>query len=188
MSKATCSERDCTSKVSARGLCNRHYLRLHRQGLFQPELPFDRHALSEVDTEARQAICAICGPTRIRVGGGRSGNQCATGRAKQRPAGDAGTLARVRDKYRLSADEVDRMRAHQDATCAICKRQAERLVVDHDHACCAGSYTCGRCIRGLLCHRCNVAIGWFGDDREILLAAVEYLSAPPASAVLNRTG
>jgi hypothetical protein len=30
--------------------------------------------------------------------------------------------------------------------------------VDHDHACCQKkNRSCGKCIRGLLCHTCNIA-------------------------------
>lgn len=68
----------------------------------------------------------------------------------------------------------------QDGLCAICGRpettrscasgEPRRLSVDHDHV--TGQ------VRGLLCHGCNVAIGHFGDDVEVLLSAVRYLEGP----------
>ncbi len=80
------------------------------------------------------------------------------------------------------------LRAAQGGRCAICglpeetvrvngagRRQS--LSVDHDHACCPGDSSCGRCIRGLLCFRCNTAIGLLGDRPEIALAAATYLDA-----------
>lgn len=33
--------------------------------------------------------------------------------------------------------------------------EANPLVVDHDHACCSGGYSCGKCVRGGICSRCN---------------------------------
>jgi hypothetical protein len=46
-------------------------------------------------------------------------------------------------------------------------KQRVRLVVDHNHE-------TGK-IRGLLCHHCNLAVGWIRDDPDRALRAAEYL-------------
>ena len=47
--------------------------------------------------------------------------------------------------------------------------------IDHDHACCPGIGSCGRCIRGLLCAACNTSLGGFRDDPKLLRKAADYL-------------
>lgn len=85
-------------------------------------------------------------------------------------------------KYRLSIDAYNLLLAEQGNCCAICGVDAptdirtRRFHVDHDHACCPQKEkTCGKCVRGLLCHACNTALGNFKDDPQRLLAAVDYL-------------
>ena len=51
----------------------------------------------------------------------------------------------------------------QRGLCAICGRPGQRLQVDHDHRHCPGRMGCRRCVRGLLCGRCNTALGQLGD-------------------------
>lgn len=78
-------------------------------------------------------------------------------------------------RYGLSVEEYDALFAAQNGACAICQkpetasRQGKliQLPVDHCH-------TSGR-VRGLLCLRCNRAIGLLGDDVGLLKAAIDYL-------------
>lgn len=77
--------------------------------------------------------------------------------------------------YGLSWDRYEQMLKAQKSHCAICGDLMEEVHVDHDHACCSGRKSCGKCIRGLLCAKCNVGIGLFNDDPSLLKAAIKYL-------------
>lgn len=73
--------------------------------------------------------------------------------------------------YNLSAGEIYELFKNP---CAICSSW-ENPSVDHDHTCCPGDKSCGNCVRGVLCHSCNVALGLFKDDPERLENAAAYL-------------
>ncbi len=67
---------------------------------------------------------------------------------------------RIWHRYHLSPETYDVLLAAQDGVCAICRTLSNvRLAVDHDHLCCPGEYTCGGCIRQLLCQACNASLG-----------------------------
>lgn len=77
--------------------------------------------------------------------------------------------------YGLGIKDYERMLKEQGAACAICQESPtskRRLVVDHDHACCPGVRTCGKCVRGLLCDRCNRALGFLEKRLPAALAYV----------------
>lgn len=78
----------------------------------------------------------------------------------------------LRNKFGLEPEDYQRLLAAQDGRCAICRTDRpggakKHFPVDHCHE--TGA------VRGLLCDRCNRALGLFGDDVEILLKAAEYL-------------
>ena len=59
----------------------------------------------------------------------------------------------------------------QDGKCYLCGKPMDdpRLIrIDHDHACCPQGKSCRTCRRGLAHHRCNIAIGYAGDDPALL--------------------
>jgi hypothetical protein len=84
--------------------------------------------------------------------------------AYARTSGRARRLA----KYGLTIAEYDALLADQHGTCAICAGTPRYFVIDHDHE--------TNRVRGLLCNRCNLAIGALGDTHESLVRAVAYLS------------
>lgn len=67
----------------------------------------------------------------------------------------------------------------QDGRCSLCSKTEEengrRLAIDHDHRCCPPNKYCEKCVRGLLCLDCNIGLGMFKDNPELLILASEYL-------------
>lgn len=111
------------------------------------------------------------------------GKHCATccrqlARERSRAAHDC----YLRRTYGITAAEYDAIKAAQGGVCYICRRAngaSRRLSVDHDHA------LRGReSVRGLLCRPCNDLLGHLRDDLEAAARIGQYLTVPPAWAVL----
>lgn len=69
----------------------------------------------------------------------------------------------------MSVEEYAARFVAQGGVCAICKKPDNRLSLARDHCHRTGAW------RGLLCGKCNKALGLFGDDVELLRAAAEYV-------------
>jgi hypothetical protein len=83
----------------------------------------------------------------------------------------------------MTQEEYDLMLEKQEGGCAICggqdQHQGRSLSIDHDHSCCPGEKTCGKCNRGLLCGQCNRALGLLRDDVNIIQNMLKYLTPTP---------
>ena len=55
--------------------------------------------------------------------------------------------------------------------------------IDHDHSCCPGPRTCGKCFRGLLCADCNNMLGHGKDSPTSFRWAADYVEAFRCSSV-----
>lgn len=83
----------------------------------------------------------------------------------------------IKSKYNITQEQYDELLVKQNYVCAICfkpetsKHQAngkiKPLSIDHNHE-------TGK-VRGLLCHKHNLAIGTFDDDVMLLESAKQYL-------------
>ena len=88
----------------------------------------------------------------------------------------------LRTRFHITVEDYLTILDAQGGGCAICgatyfgDKRLKRFHVDHDHSCCPeAGRSCGKCVRGLLCHGCNTALGNFGDDRDRLEKAIQYL-------------
>jgi hypothetical protein len=70
-------------------------------------------------------------------------------------------------RYGIGDADVAAMIEAQAGACAICQGSLDRPHVDHDHK-------TGK-VRGILCFNCNAGLGKFGDDIDVMQAAVDYL-------------
>ena len=160
------------------------------------------HKLSDIDRSIKQSQdgnCSICGP--VVVGYDAYGDQfyCRKKASKalaDRKAKDPDFNKHIQKQkqkhrwqyvYKLRPEEVIEIFEAQDGKCRICfssislETSAKNSAhIDHDHKCCSvnassSSPLCGNCNRGLLCSKCNLAIGNFNDDINLLKSAVTYL-------------
>lgn len=110
------------------------------------------------------------------------GPRCATHhRARRRVVKAAQHERRSQSLYGLPPGGYQALYEAQGGRCAICRRAtgaSKRLAVDHDHACCPGPVSCGKCVRGLLCGICNRYVGLLGDDPNAFLRGYAYLTKP----------
>lgn len=76
------------------------------------------------------------------------------------------------NRYGFTPGMYEERLEEQGNVCAICKTDTPggrgQFHADHDHD--------TNQPRGVLCHNCNVALGNFKDNPEILQAAIEYLN------------
>lgn len=80
--------------------------------------------------------------------------------------------------YNLTRDDYVDMEKSQNGVCKICgekEKYKNRLSVDHDHSCCSGIKSCGKCVRGLLCSTCNRILGQVKDNKILLQKMIDYL-------------
>lgn len=80
---------------------------------------------------------------------------------------------RLMRKYGITLAFYNELLAKQHGKCAICGggNGTHKLAIDHCHA-------TGR-VRGLLCKRCNTAIGMLNDNPDLLLRASDYVRQIP---------
>jgi hypothetical protein len=82
-------------------------------------------------------------------------------------------------KYGISLEQYNNMFQIQNGLCGICGKKEstrrrkktegnERLAVDHCHE--------TGVVRGLLCFKCNTAIGSLGDNEEMVMRVIFYLT------------
>lgn len=168
-----CTAPRCRYKAIKGDFCPRHRKQMERRGQVRPI------------AQRRQA-----GAASLRDGQGRKQcSMCLEWREpddfSKHPTQEDGLQPTCRPCYRFATysitdEQYAALLSRQGGVCAVCRLPdgfGRSLSVDHDHLCCSGARSCGQCVRGLLCNRCNQAMGRFRDSAERLREAADYVEA-----------
>lgn len=162
---------------------------IKRCGQCRFTLPRDRFHTDANRRDGRFPYCKPCraertgkvDPERKRY---QTEHEFATVVRAHRNASDVARDRYLRQNYGITTADYERLLLAQGGRCAICRIEPcdsvhttsrRFLHVDHDHSCCVASKSCGQCVRGLLCGRCNNALGHFADDPVLLMSALDYI-------------
>ena len=75
---------------------------------------------------------------------------------------------KYKSNFNITIEQYDEMFKTQNGVCAICGEKIKiRLCIDHCHKTLK--------VRGLLCSHCNLGLGYFKDNLDILASATSYL-------------
>lgn len=151
--RMACTHEDCEEPIFVKGLCKAHY-----------------HANWKVGTDREpkpQTYCPVRGCGREKI---NRRDVCAK-------------CNRDRWRYGLSVEDWIEMNLPENRVCSNTEcKSVEILHVDHDHSCeCQGSFgakdrvSCGKCVRGWLCRSCNLGLGYFKDDPDLLRGIISYV-------------
>jgi hypothetical protein len=164
----TCQVTDCINinpKRLVKGYCLMHYHRWKTYGDPGPA-NFYKHGVCIVDGCDTKA-----GPTGACRAHWHKVNQPNRSRKYQL------------SKYGMTELDYEKLLASQNSVCKVCKTNNPgsnytKFAIDHDHSCCPGlANSCGQCVRGLLCSRCNMVLGMVSDDTYLLDELIDYLQS-----------
>jgi hypothetical protein len=172
-----CNYSQCDRGARRNGYCDAHSTQLKTGGPLRP-LPDYRPngSVTARDSQGRKR-CPRCGSWKAAERYYRAAhtvdglNSCCIDCDRN------GKLA----KYGITAKQYEELLAGQGGVCAVCqeapKPGGRRFAVDHDHGCCSGNRSCGKCVRGILCGACNLALGHIRDDPDYVAKLLAYLAA-----------
>jgi hypothetical protein len=126
--------------------------------------------------------CKVCGVEKNISDfytGRKDCKECKNAAAKQwrkdNPENVEKHLVRVRERakerrYGITQEQFDQMLLDQNNKCKICDIKFKSIKFTHIDHC----HETNR-VRGLLCNECNLAIGQFNDNTDIMDNAIKYL-------------
>lgn len=76
---------------------------------------------------------------------------------------------KLKQKYGISVEEYDAMFKEQNGVCKLCYKEHTRRPLNVDHC-----HSTGK-VRGLLCDKCNMALGLLNDDVKLIDKIKDYL-------------
>jgi len=131
-----------------------------------------RDCFAAATVRPSRLTCSKCGGPRGNYKGESTCRKCKSDITIKNVIRRHGSTANMRHfRYGLASDEFDKLRLMYGGLCPLCQRKPG-MDVDHDHQ--------SKMLRGLLCRRCNQALGLLGDNLESIRRVIDYLENGPA--------
>jgi hypothetical protein len=185
--RETCSVAGCNKEPRGNNeFCKQHYVRWYRSGdplvlkrkagSCAPDCICARHNAKN-GVRVSSAPCKACGAVKlVSPCYGPEGHEArkfcdqSCWREWQKDQATIRRAAGNAKAWDMSPSEFQERLSSQDNRCAICQKHITGRDIhrDHDHG--TGDW------RGLLCTNCNLGLGNFQDDSELLMAAAFYLA------------
>lgn len=160
-----CSVEGCERPIRARLLCSPHYERKRAgRDISSAPLKVVKIKMVEVPDFMDCASCARVLPKSMYAISSERGTVRLSCRFCVKLKNHGLSMRRYTD-----------MLFSQSGLCATCSSQLINPSIDHNHRCCPGVYSCGKCVRGILCRNCNSALGLAGDSAETVRNMLAYL-------------
>lgn len=78
-------------------------------------------------------------------------------------------------RHKISEEAYAELMGKYEGKCHACQDRTATNI-DHDHGCCNKRFSCGNCIRGVLCSQCNTALGLLAEEPEKIQRLLDYVS------------
>lgn len=95
---------------------------------------------------------------------------------------------RLKSVYNVTEDAYNWLAWSQNYVCFMCDELDSRITkdglpynlsVDHDHRCCSENRSCGKCVRHLLCMKCNTLVGIVESKPKLYHLLKDYIDLRP---------
>ena len=142
--------------------CNKCNKTLPISNFWKAKTTADRHHNACKDCEAERWKTWYAEDTNFK----RLKNSIRNKEYSQTDKGQENELRKKLRLYGITLEDYIQLLVRCGGLCEIC-HENEAYAIDHDH-------TTGE-VRGLLCNTCNLALGAFKDDKNLMSAAILYL-------------
>lgn len=98
---------------------------------------------------------------------------------EHKPSKEVKARRSLKSRFKISPEELQKRIIAQDNCCQLCGLpfgiKGLKPIIDHDHECCNKRTTCGKCIRGIIHHKCNVLLGQLEPRLDLIDRITCYL-------------
>lgn len=172
----------CDRFATGHGLCDAHRWQKKNKGTLSPVRPRAEYRGSRKRDDSGNKKCPRCSEWQPETNYSTDPSKSDGLSPWCKPCS---AKYKIEWRYGLTKNGFDRLLDSQNNKCAICGVAfggKVRPCIDHDHNCCPGKGSCGKCVRGILCYRCNTVAGFLTQNDD----AARFFAYINASRTMKR--